>query len=88
MPSLTIFWASMAGRPCVVVERHTWRSSGNGLRALGRLCLEIINADWPLRVVDPAWTPKRPPVTIDELRANGLSPVFAEYMRRFQNFVV
>jgi 2,4-dienoyl-CoA reductase-like NADH-dependent reductase (Old Yellow Enzyme family) len=47
----------------------------------------IINADWPLRAVDPAWTPRRPPVTIDELRASGLSPVFAEYMRRFQNFV-
>ena len=28
------------------------------------------------------------PVTIDSLRASGLSPTFAEYMRRFKDFVV
>ena len=28
------------------------------------------------------WIPRRPPVTIDWLRAGGLSPTFAEYMRR------
>ena len=48
----------------------------------------IINGDWPLRAADPQWTPRRPPVTIDALRASGLSPVFAEYMRRFKDFVV
>jgi 2,4-dienoyl-CoA reductase-like NADH-dependent reductase (Old Yellow Enzyme family) len=48
----------------------------------------IINADWPLRVADPEWVPRRPPVTIDSLRASGLSPTFAEYMRRFKDFVV
>jgi len=48
----------------------------------------IINAEWPLRAVDPEWRPRRPPVTIDELLTNGLSPAFAEYMRRFPNFVV
>lgn len=53
---------------------------------LGRAA--IVNADWPSRAVDPEWTPRRPPVTIDELLANGLSPVFAEYLRRFPNFVV
>jgi 2,4-dienoyl-CoA reductase-like NADH-dependent reductase (Old Yellow Enzyme family) len=48
----------------------------------------IINGDWPLRAADPQWTPRRPPVTIDALRASGLSPVFAEYMRRFKDFVL
>ena len=48
----------------------------------------IINADWPLRAADPNWVPRRPPVTIDSLRASGLSPTFAEYMRRFKDFVV
>jgi 2,4-dienoyl-CoA reductase-like NADH-dependent reductase (Old Yellow Enzyme family) len=48
----------------------------------------IINADWPRRAVDPQWAPVRPPVTIESLRANGLSPAFAEYMRRFKDFVV
>src|SRR5262245_39420484 len=41
----------------------------------------IINADWPVRAADPDWVPRRPPVTIDSLRASGLSPTFAEYMR-------
>ena len=48
----------------------------------------IINADWPRRAADPQWSPRRPPVTIDSLRAGGLSPAFAEYMRRFKDFVV
>ena len=53
--------------------------------ALGRSA--VINADWPLRAADPEWTPRRPPVTIDWLRAGGLSPAFAEYMRRWEGFV-
>jgi len=48
----------------------------------------ILNADWPLRAVDPQWNPRRPPVTIESLQASGLSPTFAEYMRRFKDFVV
>lgn len=48
----------------------------------------IVNPDWPLRAADPLWQPKRPPVTMDELNASGLSPAFAEYMRRFKDFVV
>jgi 2,4-dienoyl-CoA reductase-like NADH-dependent reductase (Old Yellow Enzyme family) len=52
---------------------------------LGRVA--IINADWPLRAMDPGWTPRRPPVTIDALCAGGLSRTFAEYMRRFEGFV-
>jgi 2,4-dienoyl-CoA reductase-like NADH-dependent reductase (Old Yellow Enzyme family) len=47
----------------------------------------IANADWPRRAADPAWEPQRPPVTIDALVASGLSPRFAESMRRFKGFV-
>lgn len=50
--------------------------------ALGRSA--IVNADWPLRAVDPSWEPTRPPVTIEELRAGGLGLDFAESMRRFK----
>jgi hypothetical protein len=39
-------------------------------------------------VAETAWEPKRPPVTVDELRERGLSPRFAEYMRAWKNFVV
>jgi 2,4-dienoyl-CoA reductase-like NADH-dependent reductase (Old Yellow Enzyme family) len=53
--------------------------------ALGRSA--IVNPDWPVRFHDPAWEPRRPPVTIDELRARGLGPAFAEYMRSWKGFV-
>jgi 2,4-dienoyl-CoA reductase-like NADH-dependent reductase (Old Yellow Enzyme family) len=53
--------------------------------ALGRSAL--INPDWPRRAAQPGWTPKRPPVTVDELRAAGLSPRFAGYMRDWKGFV-
>jgi 2,4-dienoyl-CoA reductase-like NADH-dependent reductase (Old Yellow Enzyme family) len=48
----------------------------------------ILNADWPLRATDQHWVPRRPPVTIESLHASGLSPTFAEYMRRFKDFVL
>ncbi len=48
----------------------------------------ILNADWPLQAVDANWVPRRPPVTIESLQASGLSPTFAEYMRRFKDFVI
>lgn len=54
--------------------------------ALGRSA--IVNPDWPKRIAETAWEPKRPPVTIDELRARGLGPSFAEYMRSWKGFVV
>jgi 2,4-dienoyl-CoA reductase-like NADH-dependent reductase (Old Yellow Enzyme family) len=53
--------------------------------ALGRSA--IINADWPRRAADPNWQPRRPPVTIEELREGGLGPDFADYMRKFRGFV-
>lgn len=53
--------------------------------ALGRSA--IVNADWPRRAMDPAWQPRRPPVTFEELREGGLGPDFAEYMRKFKGFI-
>ena len=53
--------------------------------ALGRSA--IVNRDWPLRAIDAAWQPRRPPVTIDDLRAEGLSEAFAGYMRSWKGFV-
>jgi 2,4-dienoyl-CoA reductase-like NADH-dependent reductase (Old Yellow Enzyme family) len=53
--------------------------------ALGRAA--IVNRDWPLRAQHPAWEPRRPPVTVDDLRAAGLGPAFTEYMRTWPGFV-
>lgn len=53
--------------------------------ALGKAA--ILNPDWPTHLGDPAWEPKRPPVGIEELRARGLGPTFAEYMRGWKGFV-
>jgi 2,4-dienoyl-CoA reductase-like NADH-dependent reductase (Old Yellow Enzyme family) len=94
MHAIPLFRAALPPAVRVLAAGSIWTradaeqvlAKGADAAVLGRSA--IINADWPLRAVDPAWTPRRPPVTIDELRANGLSPVFAEYMRRFQNFVV
>lgn len=52
---------------------------------LGRAA--IANPDWPMRAVDPAWSPRHPPLTEQELLARGLSPTFVQYMRRWQGFV-
>ena len=53
--------------------------------ALGRSA--IVNRDWPLRARDGAWQPRRPPVTFDDLRREGLSDAFAGYMRSWKGFV-
>jgi 2,4-dienoyl-CoA reductase-like NADH-dependent reductase (Old Yellow Enzyme family) len=60
-------------------------SLGADASVLGRSA--IANADWPRRAADPSWEPRRPPVTIDALVESGLSPRFAESMRRFKGFV-
>src|SRR6185436_10229807 len=59
---------------------------GADAAVLGRSA--IANADWPRRAVDPAWEPRRPPVTVESLCESGLSRRFAESMRRFKGFVV
>jgi len=53
--------------------------------ALGRAA--IANPDWPTRIADAAWEPKRPPITIAELRERALNAEFAERMRQWKGFV-
>ena len=66
-------------------EAETLLARGADGVALGRAA--IVNRDWPLRAREPGWEPKRPPVTVEELRAGGLGPRFAEYMRGWKGFV-
>ena len=48
----------------------------------------IAHPDWPTYLEDGENTPKRPPFSADELEKAALSPVFVEYMRRWDGFVV
>lgn len=50
--------------------------------ALGRCA--IANPDWPKRIMDSAWEPRRPPLLPEELRERGISDSFANYLRRFK----
>jgi hypothetical protein len=48
----------------------------------------ILHHDFPDQVRrDGAFVPVRTPVSPDHLAAEGLSPVFVEYMRNWRNFV-
>lgn len=58
-----------------------------GADAVGAARAAIVNPEWARHLADPAWEPRRPPVTIAELRAWHLSPTFAEYMRAWKGFV-
>ena len=53
--------------------------------SLGRCA--IANPDWPDRISDPAWEPKRPPLTRQELLDRGLSSAFVGYMSSWKGFV-
>ena len=66
-------------------EAEALLARGADLVAIGRAA--IINPDWPRQVRDPGWEPKRPPVTRAELLERAVSPVFAEYLTRWKNFI-
>lgn len=53
--------------------------------AIGRA--GIANPEWPHKVANPAWEPRRPPLTVAELRERGLNESFASYMRNWKGFV-
>jgi len=53
--------------------------------AIGRAA--IANPDWPKRQSESGWLPRRPPLTLVELRERGLSERFAAYMRNWPGFV-
>lgn len=67
-------------------EAETLLARGADGVALGRAA--ICNRDWPRRISDPDYLPRRPPVTIEALRAEGLGAAFAEYMRAWKDFIV
>jgi 2,4-dienoyl-CoA reductase-like NADH-dependent reductase (Old Yellow Enzyme family) len=58
---------------------------GKGADVIAVARAGILNPDWP-RVTDDAGV-KRPPITMAELHERAVSPVFADYLRRWKNFV-
>jgi 2,4-dienoyl-CoA reductase-like NADH-dependent reductase (Old Yellow Enzyme family) len=57
---------------------------GADVAVLGRSA--ILNPDWP-RTVAAGDSPRRPPITRAELADRDVSPVFAEYLTRWKDFV-
>ncbi len=85
--------AALPARVPLVVAGKVWtkadgeRALGLGADAVALARSAIANPDWPRRIADPAWEPKRPPLTPEELRARGLSDSFTQYMRNWKGFV-
>ena len=53
--------------------------------ALGKSA--ILNPDWATGATEPGYAPRRPPVSLAELRERGLNQTFAEYMKAWKGFV-
>ncbi|CAN5922921.1 NADH-dependent flavin oxidoreductase [soil metagenome] len=91
--ALPIFRAALPSDVTLLVAGALWtRAEAEGMLArgadavaLGRAA--IVNPDWPRRAAEEGWEPKRPPVTVEELRERGLGPAFAGYMRNWKSFV-
>ncbi|MBK8257280.1 MAG: NADH:flavin oxidoreductase [Polyangiaceae bacterium] len=77
----------------IVAAGHIWTRAdaeaalekGADAVALGRSA--IGNPTWPRDIQDEYWQPKRPPYTTQDLLDRGLSMKFAQYMKRWKNFV-
>nr|HEX4316337.1 NADH:flavin oxidoreductase [Kofleriaceae bacterium] len=58
---------------------------GADLIALGRAA--ILNPEWPTAARDPAWQPRRPPMSRAELVERAVSPQLVGYLTRWKNLV-
>jgi 2,4-dienoyl-CoA reductase-like NADH-dependent reductase (Old Yellow Enzyme family) len=75
----------VAGKVWTRAEAEALLEKGADVVALGRAA--IINPTWPTSAADPAWAPKRPPITVAELVDRGLTEKFAGYLRIWKGFV-
>lgn len=91
--AVPIFRAAIASDVPIVAAGKVWTRADaralldKGCDSIGIARSAIINPDWPLRVADPTWQPKLPPITPEELAARAVSPVFARYLERWKGFV-
>ena len=88
--AIPLFRAACGADVPIVVAGSIWtKEQADGLLAkgadgvaLGRSA--IANPDWPQRIADSSFVPRKPPMTPSELRERGLSDSFVNYMRRFK----
>ena len=59
-----------------------------GADFVGVARVAIAHPDWPKGLVDPNYSPKKPPFSTQELIQADLSPVFVDYMRNWNGFVL
>jgi 2,4-dienoyl-CoA reductase-like NADH-dependent reductase (Old Yellow Enzyme family) len=59
-----------------------------GAHLVGVARVAIGHADWAEQIADSSYNPQQQPFTAEHLAAQGLSPVFIDYMRRWKNFVI
>jgi 2,4-dienoyl-CoA reductase-like NADH-dependent reductase (Old Yellow Enzyme family) len=91
--ALPLFRAALPGDVALVAAGAVWTRSdaeavlGKGASAVAVGRAAIANPDWASRMADPAWEPRRPPLTHSELGDRGLNPTFASYMRAWKGFV-
>lgn len=74
-----------AGNVWTATDFENQLALGADAVALGRSA--IANSDWPIRVLQNAEEPRRPPMSPAELAEQALSPPFIEYMKRWPGFV-
>jgi 2,4-dienoyl-CoA reductase-like NADH-dependent reductase (Old Yellow Enzyme family) len=90
---IPLFRQAIDARVPLVVAGNVWTrgdaeallQKGADVVAIGRAA--IANPDWPSRVSDPTWEPRRPPLSRAELHDRGLSEAFAIYLRNWRGFV-
>ncbi|MFO0659910.1 MAG: NADH:flavin oxidoreductase [Polyangiaceae bacterium] len=75
----------VAGSLWTAADAQQMFDLGADVVALGRA--GITNPEWPQRITQAGWEPKRPPISAEELLECDLSPGFVEYMRRWKGFV-
>jgi len=74
-----------AGRIHTPADVQRALDDGLDLAVLGRV--GILHHDFPQLAADPQWVPRQAPVPADVLAAEGVSPVFVEYLRSTFRFV-
>ena len=91
--AIPLFRAALPDDVALIVSGAVWtRDDAEALLRRGATAVAIgraaiANPRWATGVADELWLPRRPPLTIDELRERGLNATFAGYMRRWKGFV-
>lgn len=91
--ALTVFRAALPAAVPLVAAGAIWTAAealaaierGAAAVALGRAA--IVNPDWPRLAREPAWEPRRPPLSPAAYADLAVSPRFVGYLRSFRNMV-